>query len=157
MTATSATSALGPAPHGGSSIVRFPKLTGLLIAASLAIGACSAGSIPSRGATTPPSQSALGLRAASSGVCQAIIALPDLSAAERAFRNLAHDALHGLAADPRLGRSMSARTLEAMEKVEADFSGSPDVAVLTDDLAELHSSADAALQALDVEVPPCAE
>jgi len=156
-TATSATSALGPARHGGSRIVRIPKLTGLLIAASLAIRSCSAGGTPSPGATAPPSQPALGLRAASSGVCQAIIALPDLSAAERAFSNLAHDALHGLAADPRLGRSMSARALEAMEKVEADFSRSPDVAVLTDDLTKLHASADAALRALGEEVPPCAE
>jgi hypothetical protein len=52
---------------------------------------------------------------------------------------------------------MSARVLEGMEKVEADFSQVPDVAVLTDDLAELHASADAALQALGEEVPACAE
>jgi len=135
----------------------MPKLSGLAIAASLAIVACSAGSTPSPVATAPPSQAALGLSAASSGVCQAIIALPDLSAAERAFSNLAHEALHTLAADPRLGRAMSARVLEAMEKVEADFSQSPDVAVLADDLTELHASADAALQALGEEVPPCTE
>jgi len=82
--------------------------------------------------------------------------LPDVSAAERAFTNLAHEALHGLAAAPRLDRSMSARVLEAMEKVEADFSQSPDVAVLTADLAELQGAADAALKALGVEVPACA-
>jgi len=34
--------------------VRIPKLTHLLIAASLAIGACSAGSTPSPAATAPP-------------------------------------------------------------------------------------------------------
>ena len=34
--------------------MRIPKLTGLLIAASLAIGACSAGSTPSPAATAPP-------------------------------------------------------------------------------------------------------
>ena len=34
--------------------MRIPKLTGLLIAASLAIGACSAGSSPSPAATAPP-------------------------------------------------------------------------------------------------------
>jgi len=134
----------------------MPKLSGLAVAASLAIVACSAGSTPSPAATAPPSQAALGLPAASSGVCQAIIALPDLSAAERAFSNLAHEALHGLAADPRLVRSKAARVLEAMEDVEADFSQSPDAAVLADDLTELHAAADAALQALGEEVPPCA-
>ena len=135
----------------------MPKLSCLALAASLAIGACSAGSTPSRLATAQQSESLLGLPASSSGVCQAIVALPDPSAAKRAFSSLAHEALHSLAADPRLGRSMSARVLEAMEKVEADFSQSPDVAVLTDDLTELHASADAALQALGVEVPICLE
>jgi hypothetical protein len=118
----------------------------------LLLSACSAVASASASASQP----ALGLPASSSGVCQAITALPDLSAAERAFTNLAHDALHGLAADPRLDRSTSARLLEAMQKVEADFSQSPDVAVLTDDLVELHGSTDTALHALGVEVPACA-
>jgi hypothetical protein len=135
----------------------MPKVSGLAVAASLAIGACSAGSTPSRLATAQQSEPLLGLPASSSGVCQAIVALPDPSAAKRAFSNLAHEALHSLAADPRLGRAMSARVLEAMEKVEADFSQSPDVAVLTDDLTKLHASADAALLALGEEVPPCTE
>ncbi|MGZ8528584.1 MAG: hypothetical protein ACXWWR_07290 [Candidatus Limnocylindrales bacterium] len=100
---------------------------------------------------------ALGLPASSSGVCEAIEALPDQSSARRAFTNLAHDALHDLAADPRLDRSMSARVLEAMTQVEVDFSRPADVAVLTDDLTELHASANAALQALGVDVPACAE
>jgi hypothetical protein len=108
-------------------------------------------------APATPDLPAHGLPASSSGVCKAIAALPDLSAAERAFTHLGHEALHGLAADPRLDRSMSARVLEAMEKVEADFSQSPDITVLTDDLGELHASADAALQALGVQVPACAE
>jgi hypothetical protein len=120
---------------------------------TLLLSACS----PSASATATPGQPALGLAASSSGVCRAIAALPDLPAAERTFTNLAHDPLHSLAADPRLERSTSARVLEAMEKVEADFSQSPDVAVLTDDLAELHAAADAALQALGAEVPACAE
>lgn len=119
---------------------------------ALVLSACS----PLASAAGTPSQPALGLAASSSGVCQSIVALPDVSAAERAFTNLAHEALHVLAADPRLGRSLSARVLEAMEKVEADFSQSPDVAVLTDHLAELHASADAALRALGEEVPACA-
>jgi hypothetical protein len=120
---------------------------------TLVLSACS----PTASVSATPSQPALGLPASSSGVCQAIAALPDRSAAERAFTNLAHEALHGLAADARLDRSMSARILEAMEKVEADFSRSPGLATLTDDLAELHASVDAALPALGVEVPACAE
>jgi hypothetical protein len=118
----------------------------------LLLSACS----PVASVSVTPSQPALGLSSSSSGVCQAIAALPDLSAAGRAFTNLAHEALHGLAADPRLARSMSARVLEAMEKVEADFSQARDVAVLTDDLAELQASANAALQTLGEEVPACA-
>jgi len=120
---------------------------------TLILCACS----PVGGASATPSRPAIGLPASSSGVCQAIAALPDLSAAERAFTNLAHEALHGLAADPRLDRSMSARVLEAMEEVEADFRQTPGVGVLTDDLAKLHTAADGALQALGVEVPACPE
>jgi hypothetical protein len=118
---------------------------------ALVLSACS----PVGSASATPSQAEFGLPASSSGVCQAIAALPDLSAAERAITNVAHEALHGLAADPRLGRSMAARVLEAMERVEADFSRSADVALLTDDLAELHGSADAALRALGEAVPAC--
>ena len=68
---------------------------------------------------------------------------------------MAHDALHGLAGDPRLSRSLSARVLEAMQKVEADFSQTPDVAMLSGDLAELRASADTALRALGEDVPAC--
>ncbi|HEY8636833.1 MAG TPA: hypothetical protein VIL81_06165 [Candidatus Limnocylindrales bacterium] len=120
---------------------------------TLLLSACS----PVPGPSATPGGTALGLSASSTGVCRALVALPDLSAAERAFTNLAHDALHGLAADPRLGRSISARVLEAMQKVEADFDRSPDVGVLTEDLAELHAAADAALQGLGEEVPVCAK
>lgn len=120
---------------------------------ALLLSACS----PAADATATPSQPALGLPASSSGVCEAIGALPDPAAAKRAFTNLAHQALHDLAADPRLDRSTSARVLEAMEKVEADFSRSSDVAMLTDDLTRLHSSADVALRALGVAVPACAQ
>ena len=127
------------------------RLTAVWI--TLLLSACS----PVANASTTPSQPALGLPASSSGVCLAIAALPDLFAVERTFTNLAHEALHGLAADPRLERSISARVLEAMERVEADFRQSPDVAVLTDDLAELRASADVALQALGAQVPACPE
>lgn len=122
------------------------------IALLLVVTACS----PVASASTTPSRPELGISAASSGVCQAIGALPDVSAAQRAFTNGAHDPLHRLAADPRLGRSMSARVLEKMEKVEADFSHEPDVAALRDDLAELHASANAALQTLGEDGPACA-
>lgn len=118
----------------------------------LVLTACS----PLSNASVAPVRTGLGLTGASSGVCEAIGALPDLAAARQAFTNLAHDALHGLAADSRLGRAMSARVLETMEKVEADLGRSADVAVLTDDLAELQASADAALGALGETVPACA-
>jgi hypothetical protein len=118
---------------------------------TLVLSACS----PAIGASATASQPALGLPASSSGLCQAIVALPDLPAAEHAFTNVAHDALHRLAADPRLGRSMAARVLEAMQKVETDFSRSSDVAVVTGDLAELQTSADLALRAIGEEVPAC--
>ena len=123
----------------------------IIAVTALLLSACS----PTGSGSGTPSQSAVGLSASSAGVCEAIAALPDPAAAERAFTNVAHDALHGLAGDPRLSRSMSARVLEAMQRVEADFSRPPDVAVLSGDLAELHASADSALQALVEEVPAC--
>jgi type II secretory pathway predicted ATPase ExeA len=119
---------------------------------TLLLCACS----PAVSGSATPSRPALGLSASSSGVCQAMIALPDLSAAEHAFTNVAHDALHRLAADPRLGRPIAARVLEAMQKVEADFSRSSDVVALTGDLRELQASADTALRAIGEEVPGCA-
>jgi hypothetical protein len=113
--------------------------------------------LPITGAPASPSQGALGLLTASSGLCETSAALPDTSAAERTFTNRAHEALHTLAADPRLDRSVSARLLEAMEKVHTDFSEASDAAVLTEDLGRLHASADAALEALGMEAPACAE
>jgi hypothetical protein len=120
---------------------------------ALVLSACS----PGANAPAVPSQAAIGFAASSAGVCRAIDALPDVTAAERAFTNVAHEALHGLAADPRLSRSMSARVLEAMQKVEADFGGSTGASALSDDLAELQVSTDAALGALGEEVPACPE
>ncbi len=119
----------------------------------LVLGACSPGADGSPGTVSQ----GLGLGASSSGVCAAIAELPDVPRAQRAFTNLAHDALHGLAADQRLARSLSARVLEAMQQVEADFDRPPDVAVLTVDLKALHASADAALQGLGESVPGCTE
>jgi hypothetical protein len=119
----------------------------------MTVSACS----PLAGASATFGQSALGLSASSSGVCQALAALPDLSAAQRAFTNVAHDALHSLAADPRLDRPRSAQVLEAMQAVEVDFTQAPDGAVLSEDLANLLAVANAALQALGEQVPACSE
>jgi hypothetical protein len=135
--------------------VRRSRLPWRPIAASVALvlSACS----PGANTSSTSSQAGIGLAASSAGVCQAIDALPDVTSAERAFTNVAHEALHGLAADPRLSRSVSARVLEAMQKVEADFSGSTGASALSDDLAELQVSTDAALGALGEEVPLCAD
>ena len=140
-----------PPRSGASRSLRPPSTLWRLTVAwlSLLLSACS----PAVSASATPSAPTLGL--AASGVCAAIVALPDRSGADRAFINLAHAALHDLAADPRLDRSTAARVLEAMQKVEADFSQSLGVAVLAKDLATLHASADAALQALGAEVPIC--
>lgn len=117
----------------------------------LVLSACTPGapSAPATGAI--PS----GLQAASSGLCDALAALPDASAAARAFTNEAHEPLHRLAADPRLARPMSARVLEAMQKVEGDFARSADLTALAGDLAALRASADAAFETLGVDVPSC--
>ena len=119
---------------------------------ALTVSACA----PLAGASATLSQPLLGLTSSSSGVCQAIAALPDVSAAQRAFINVAHDALHGLAADPRLGRAMSAQVLEAMQSVEVDFTQPWDDAALGGDLANLLAVTDAALGALGERVPACA-
>lgn len=134
--------------------VRHRRTSWLSAAAwiALAVSACA----PLPGASATLSQPALGLPASSSGVCQAIAALPDLSAAQRVFTNVAHDALHGLAADPRLDRSMSAQVLEAMQIVEVDFTQTSDDAVVSEDLGNLLAAADAALGELGEEVPACA-
>jgi hypothetical protein len=120
---------------------------------ALVLTACA----PAAGASAVPAQPGSGLTASSSGVCQAIHALPDAAAAERAFINVAHQALHGLAADNRLDRRMSARVLETMQRVEADFSGATDAPSLGLDLAALRAAADGALRAIGEEVPACAQ
>jgi hypothetical protein len=141
--------------RSGSGIRVRRRRTSWFLAAiwiALMFSACSS----LAGVSATVSQPALGLPAASSGVCQAIAALPDVSAAQRAFTNVAHDALHGLAADPQLDRSMSAQVLQAMQRVEVDFTQTRDEAVLSGDLANLLAVADAALQALGEDVPKCA-
>ncbi len=119
----------------------------------LVVTACS----PAASTSATLGQPGSGLTLSSSGVCQAIIALPDAAAAELAFINVAHQALHGLAADNRLDRTNSARVLETMQRVEADFSRAPDSPSLGVDLAALRAAADAALRAIGEEVPGCTQ
>ena len=123
-----------------------------MLVIALLLSSCSPVAIGS----VAPSLGPAGMAAASSGVCEAIQALPDVTAAERAFTNLAHDALHGLAADVRVDRTKAARVLETMQKVEADFSRPPDIPTLTADLEALRASADAALGEIGQAVAGCA-
>jgi hypothetical protein len=122
-----------------------------LAAVFVVLGGCD---IP-MGPSAPASGTAPGLRAAVTGLCAALSALPDRSAAERAFTNLAHESLHGLAADPRLDRATSAGVLEAMQVVEQDFRRSADADALSRDLGVLRDSAAAALTAIGDDVRAC--
>jgi len=121
--------------------------------------ACSprgAGQAPASPSPAPTASMTGGpnLQAAAVGVCSAIAALPDAAAAERTFTNDAHEALHALAAAAGLDRSVSARLLESMEQVEADFeTGSP--GKLSDDLGALHAAAGEALAGMGQAVPTC--
>jgi hypothetical protein len=130
------------------SVVSLPAM--LMIA--LLLSACSLDATGSVG----PSLGPAGMEAASSGVCDAIHKLPDVPAAERVFTNVAHDALHGLAADGRVDRTSSARILETMQTVETDFRRPPDIPTLTADLEALRVSADVALGEIGQEVAGCA-
>lgn len=136
-------------PLAGRAPVGWSGLAMLVILLS----ACSVGS----NATVTPRDVHSGLEQASIGMCKALAALPDPAAARRAFANEAHDALHALAADPRLDRSASARILEAMQKVESDFSASTDRSILGSDLATLSAAAEDALRTIGEDVPRCGQ
>lgn len=122
---------------------------------ALLLAACapaSSGGPPSTAGTSS------GLGAAATGVCAALKALPNTVAAERAFTDDAHEALHALASAPGLGRSLAAPVLETMQRVEADFAttpASPDASRLATDLGNLHAAARAALAALGTTAPAC--
>jgi hypothetical protein len=133
---------------------RPTSLTRLSAAAGvgLMLAACS----PIAAPTTSVGSSASTIAASSLGVCQALAELPAIPAAKRAFVNVAHAALHQLAAAPRLDRARAARVLETMQAVEADFRQLPGESVLRADLERLRAAADAALEALGLEIPPCA-
>jgi hypothetical protein len=124
------------------------------VVVALVLTACS----PKTSASVTSTYAGIALTDSSAGVCQAIVALPDVAAAERSFTNVAHEALHGLAAEPGLDRQLAAGILEAMQRVEADFgqSQAPDVALLMSDLTNLHDSADRALASLGQAAPLCA-
>lgn len=123
------------------------RATVCAVGLALVIAACNSA------ASQPGSPT--GLSAASSGVCDAIAALPDASLAKRAFTNRAHDALHALAGDPRLDRGLAAALLESMLRVEDDIAGAAGAQALSNDLAALHDAANAALAALGEDVPAC--
>jgi hypothetical protein len=122
-----------------------------VIGVALALTACTPVASVPQGTDAP-----VGLPMSSWGVCAAMLAVPDTAAAQRAFTNLAHGPLHSLAADPRLSRGMSARILETMGVVEADFGSRAASATVAADLAELHGAADGALRALGLAAPECA-
>jgi hypothetical protein len=96
-----------------------------------------------------------GLPRASAGLCSAMVALPDLDEAARAFTNLAHDELHVLASDGRLDRSLQAAVLQAMQQVESDISARSGAGVLLPDMDALKHWTDTSLEALGEEVPSC--
>jgi hypothetical protein len=137
---------------GGVRDPRHVSRRAALVGIVLVLAGCASGAAGTRS----PVPSSGDLRLSSSGLCAALAALPDEVAARRAFTNLAHDALHALAADPRLTRTSSARILEAMDRVEADFGQPAEPASLGNDLAELRGAAGAALGALGLAVPACA-
>ena len=98
---------------------------------------------------------AVDLRSASSGLCLTVATLPDTTAAERTFVNLAHAALHQLAAAPGLSRDHAAGVLESMQRVEADFRSDAPVEILTLDLQDLSAQANGALRAIGQTPSPC--
>jgi len=129
-----------------------PKRTvSLAVAAGVVLAGC--GTPPSPAATSPSTSG--DLTAASSGLCLAIAALPDPAAAQRAFVNTAHAALHSLAAAPGLERRLAAEVLESMQRVEGDFATIATRKTLTADLQDLSDKADAALRAIGQAPPPC--
>jgi hypothetical protein len=122
-----------------------------IVGIGLLVGACGIGP---EGATTG-SPTLIAQDDVSVGLCHAIAGLPDPATVKRTFANEAHDGLHRLAADGRLTAPMTARVLEAMQRVEADLGASPPPPAISGDLVDLKAAADAALQALGVEMSTC--
>lgn len=138
------------APTAHLEPVPWRALSGAAVSALLLAACASVSPAASPSASITPA-----LVAASSGLCRAREALPDTVSATAAFTNFAHDALHALAADPRLDRSLAASVLETMATVEEDIRSASDEATLARDMDALQVSADAALRAIDEGVPAC--
>ena len=130
----------------------------VVMSIGLVLGACAAApavsSTPSAAEDSTPGVS--GLAGAADGLCAAMAALPDTAAAKRDFVNQAHDALHALAADSRLERALSARVLEAMDRVEQDFDTAAAEPILGADLSSLRAAAADALGTLRIASATCA-
>lgn len=137
-------------PLSGSPTARW-LCVGVIIA--MFVSGCTVGAHSS----SASNGTAHGLSSAVSGVCEAAAALPDRATAERVFTNVAHEPLHGLAADSRLDRALSADILEAMQVVEEDFGGTADAGRLSGDLGALRTAAATALGAIGEIVPGCVE
>lgn len=126
-----------------------------LLALALVLASCGARFGGASVVAGSPGSSSAPLVAAAAGLCAATAALPDLMGTKRVFVNDAHDALHTLAADPRLTRPAAAHVLEAIDQLERDFEASADVPAVASDLANLSTAAAAALQELGIDAPSC--
>jgi len=121
---------------------------------AFAVAGCRATVTPTQAVTASGSLVVVAA-AAEDGLCRAAAALPDVGSARRDFENVAHAALHELAAAPDLARSLAARVLETMQVVERDIAASASPAVLAPDLDALRSSTEAAIRALGLPASPC--
>ncbi|MBI4261085.1 MAG: zinc ribbon domain-containing protein [Actinobacteria bacterium] len=125
----------------------------LLLAVALAaatLTACSTGPSPDEEGPVPRAVA----EEAVLGLCEAAAVLPDdPAAAETAFFDRAHDALHEIAgAVQELDRAAAAELLTAKEAVEAGFR---DGEVLPGEIERLIGSTGRALGALGLEAPAC--
>jgi hypothetical protein len=93
---------------------------------------------------------------AATGLCHAIgLVADDRDGAVRAFTDEAHLALHALASDQRLQRSLAAELLQAKYAVEADLSAGASGQPLYDDLLTLYQATVAALDDIGAQIPAC--
>lgn len=95
--------------------------------------------------------------AAVDGLCASIAEAGDPAAAERAFFDRSHDALHEIAAAAsEADREAAAALLTAKNRVEADFRDAPTRQELEGHLQTLIAATVDALTALGVNAPGCA-
>ncbi|MEX2459564.1 MAG: hypothetical protein WD770_11350 [Actinomycetota bacterium] len=132
---------------------RLPRLRLILAAAaSLALfAACDGGPEP-----VPTDPTARWL-ASVDGLCEALDHAGDAEAAERAFVDRSHDALHEIAAAAtEADREAAAALLTAKNRVEADFEDPPGRAELEGHLQTLIAATVDALTTLGIDAPGCA-